>query len=123
MPKKITKFIVSLLLILGIALGAIYFFVKSHKEEVVNFIVNTVSENHNGTVSFDDVTLKNWGNFTNPAFHVKNMVLLDSTESKIIRFQAEDVYLKLSINSLLKKNIQVKSLQIENANYKSVVIK
>ena len=123
MPKKITKFIVSLLLILGIALGAIYFFVKSHKEEVVNFIVNTVSENHNGTVSFDDVTLKNWGNFTNPAFHVKNMVLLDSTESQITRFQAEDVYLKLSINSLLKKNIQVKSLQIENANYKSVVIK
>lgn len=123
MLKKITKFIVSLILILGIVLVGIYFYVEGHKEEVVNFIVNTVSEKHNGTVSFDDVTLKSWRNFTNPAFYVKNMVLLDSTESKFTRFEAEDVYLNLSVKSLLKNNIQVKSLRIANANYKSVIIK
>ena len=75
MLKKITKFSVSLILILGIILAAIFFYVKGHKEEVVNFIVDSISENHNGSVSFDDVTLKIWGNFTNPAFYVKNMVI------------------------------------------------
>ena len=123
MLKKITKFIVSLILILGIVFVAIYFYVEGHKEEVVNFIVNTVSEKHNGTVSFDDVTLRSWGNFTNPAFYVKNMVLLDSSESKTTRFEAEDIYLNLSVNSLLKKKIQVKSVRIENANYNSVIYK
>ena len=103
MLKKTTKFIVSLILILGIVLGAVYFYVKGHKEEVVNFIVNTISKKHNGTVSFDDVTLRSWGNFTNPAFYVKNMVLLDSSESKITRFEAKKVYLNLAVKSLLKK--------------------
>ncbi|MGB5228473.1 MAG: hypothetical protein WBN55_09420, partial [Eudoraea sp.] len=80
MLKKIAKFIAGLILILGIVFGAIFFYVKGHKEEVVNFVVNTISEKHNGTVSFDDVTLRSWGNFTNPAFYVKNMVLLDSSD-------------------------------------------
>ena len=123
MLKKTTKFIVSLILILGIVLGAVYFYVKGHKEEVVNFIVNTISKKHNGSVSFDDVTLRSWGNFTNPAFYVKNMVLLDSSESKITRFEAKKVYLNLAVKSLLKKKIQVKSVRIENANYSSVITK
>jgi len=123
MLKKITKFIVSLILILGIVLGAVYFYVKGHKEEVVNFIVNTISKKHNGTVSFDDVTLRSRGNFTNPAFYVQNMVLLDSSESKITRFEAKKVYLNLAVKSLLKKKIQVKSVRIENANYSSVITK
>jgi len=121
--KKITKFIVSLILILGIVLAVIYFYVRGHKEEVVNFIVDAISEKHNGTVSFDDVTLKIWGNFTNPAFYVKNMVLLDSSEYKSARFEVEEVYLNLSVKSLLKKKIQVKSVRIENANYHSVTYK
>ncbi|WP_297704736.1 AsmA-like C-terminal region-containing protein [uncultured Eudoraea sp.] len=123
MLKKIIKFIVGLILILGIALGAIFFYVKGHKEEVVNFVINTISEKHNGTVSFDDVTLRSWGNFTNPAFYVKNMVLLDSSDSKITRFEARKVYLNLTVRSLLKEKIQVKSVRIENANYSSVITK
>ena len=123
MLKKIIKFIVGLILILGIVLGAIFFYVKGHKEEVVNFVVNTISEKHNGTVSFDDVTLRSWGNFTNPAFYVKNMVLLDSSDSKITRFEARKVYLNLTVRSLLKEKIQVKSVRIENANYSSVITK
>ena len=123
MFKKITKFSVWLILILGIILVAIYFYVKGHKEEVVNYIVDTISENHNGTVNFDDITLRVWGNFTNPAFYVKNMVILDSSEHRRTRFDVEDVYLKLSINSLLKKSLQVKSIRIENMNYSSVTYK
>ncbi len=123
MLKKIKKIIVSIILILGIVLVAIYFYVKGHKEEVVNFIVETITEKHNGGVSFDDVTLKVWGNFTNPAFYVKNIVLLDSSENKATRFEAEKVYLKLSVKNLLQKRIQVKSIRIENANYNSVIYK
>ncbi|MGB5387052.1 MAG: hypothetical protein WBN20_09735, partial [Eudoraea sp.] len=123
MLKKIAKFIAGLILILGIVFGAIFFYVKGHKEEVVNFVVNTISEKHNGTVSFDDVTLRSWGNFTNPAFYVKNMVLLDSSDSKITRFEARKVYLNLTVRSLLKEKIQVKSVRIENANYSSVITK
>jgi virulence-associated protein VapD len=123
MFKKIAKFIVRLILILGIILVAIYFYVKGHKEEVVNFIVDTISENHNGSVNFDDITLRVWGNFTNPAFRVKKLVVLDSSEHKSTRFEAEDVYLKLSIKSLLNKRIQVKSIRLENANYNSVTYK
>jgi hypothetical protein len=123
MFKKITRFSVWLILIVGIAIAAIYFYVKGHKEEVVNFIVDTISENHNGTVNFDDITLKVWGNFTNPAFYVKNMVILDSSEYRTIRFDVEDVYLKLSVKSLLKKRLQVKSVRIENMNYSSITYK
>lgn len=123
MLKKITKFSVSLILILGIILAAIFFYVKGHKEEVVNFIVDSISENHNGSVSFDDVTLRIWGNFTNPAFYIKNMVLLDSSEYKTTRFEAEDIYLNMSVKSLLKKKIQVKSVRIENASYSAVTTK
>ncbi len=123
MFKKITKFSAWLILIFGIVLAGIYFYVKGHKEEVVNYIVDTISENQHGTINFDDVTLRVWGNFTNPAFYVKNMVILDSSEYRTIRFDVEDVYLKFSINSLLKKHIQVKSIRIENMNYSSVTYK
>lgn len=123
MLKRITKFIVSFFLILGIVFVTLYFYVKGHKQEVVNFIVNTISEKHNGSINFDDVTLKVWGNFTNPAFYVKNIVLLDSSDSKSNRFEAEDVYLNLSIKQLLKKEIQVKSIRIENANFNSITYK
>ena len=47
MLKKITKFSAWLILIFGIVLSVIYFYVKGHKEEVVNFIVDTISENQN----------------------------------------------------------------------------
>ena len=123
MYKKIAKYIVRLILIFGIVLVTIYFYVKGHKEEVVNYIVATISENHKGSVNFDDISLKVWGNFTNPAFYVKNMVILDSTEYRKTRFDVENIYLKLSVNSLLKKNIQVKSIRIENMNYSSVTFK
>ncbi|WP_297798090.1 hypothetical protein [uncultured Eudoraea sp.] len=123
MLKRAFKILVGFTLILGLLLLAIYFYVSSHKEEVVNFIVDTISEKHNGTVSFDNVTLRSWGNFTNPAFYVENMVLLDSSESKVNRFEAGDVYLNLSVKSLIKNKIQVKSVRIENAIYKSVVFK
>ena len=123
MLKKITKIIVSLILILGFVFGAIYFYVKRHKVEVVNYIVNTISENHNGSVHFDDITLKIWGNFTNPAFYVHNMVILDSTANKTNRLKAENLYLKLSVRHLLKKKIQVKSIHIEHANYNSIIYK
>jgi virulence-associated protein VapD len=123
MIKKITTYTFRFMLLLGIVLVAIYFYVKGHKKEVVNFIVDTISENHRGTVNFDDVTLRIWGNFTNPAFHVKNMVLLDSSEYKSNRFEVDDVYLNLSIHSLFKKTIQVKSVLIENMSYNSVTYK
>ncbi|MDW5288464.1 AsmA-like C-terminal region-containing protein [Formosa sp. PL04] len=123
MLKKITKISIGLILSLGIIFGGIYFYVKRHKVEVVNFIVNTITENHNGSVHFDDINLKIWGNFTNPAFHVQNMIILDSTANKTNRLKAENLYLKLSIRHLLKKEIQVKSLRIENAYYNSVIYK
>lgn len=123
MFKKTIKVITSLILIFGIVLGSIFFYVKGHKEKVVNFIVDTIAEKHNGTVSFDDVTLRSWGNITNPAFRIKNIVLLDSTEYKTTRFQAENIYLNLSVKSLFKKKIQLKSIRIENANYSSIIIK
>jgi len=123
MFKKALKILAGIILFLGLLLLVIYYYVSSHKEEVVNYIVNTVTKQHNGTISFDDVTLRSWGNFTNPAFYVKNMVLLDSSESKTTRFVAEDIYLNLSVKSLLKKKIQVKTVRIENANYISVTYK
>ncbi|MCO4820972.1 MAG: hypothetical protein KC469_02815 [Flavobacteriaceae bacterium] len=122
MIKKIIRFSIGLILFLGILLAAIFFYVKGHKEDVANFIVDTIAEKHNGKVSFDDVTLKSWGNFTNPEFYIKKLNLLDSTKDKTSHFEAEDIYLKLSVKSLLKNKIQVKSVRIKNANYSAVII-
>jgi len=123
MLKKILKIISGILLILLIAFLATYFFVKGHKEEVVNFLVHTISESHNGTVNFDDITMSSWGSFPSPAFHIKNMVLKDSSEYKHTRFEVKEAFLSLAINSLLKKKIQVKSVHIKNATYTSVTNK
>ncbi len=121
MFKKTRKIGVTLLLLLGMILGAIYFYVKGHKEEVVNLIVDTISKNHQGSIHFDDVTLRVWGNFTNPAFYLKNVVVLDSSAQKSTRFEVENLYLNLSIRSLFKEKIQVKSLRIENFDYQSII--
>lgn len=123
MFKKIIKFSVGLLLVLGILFATIFFYVKSHKEEVANFIVDTIAKKHNGQVSFEDVTIKSWGNFSNPEFYIKKLNLLDSTEDKRSYLKAEDIYLKLSVKSLLKNKIQVKSVRIKNADYSSIIIK
>ena len=108
MFKKTRKIGVALLLLLGMILGAIYFYVKGHKEEVVNLIVDTISKNHQGSIHFDDVTLRVWGNFTNPAFYLKNVVVLDSSAQKSTRFEVENLYLNLSIRSLFKEKIHNK---------------
>lgn len=117
MLKKLLKFVSGLLVILAILFLTTYFYVTSHKEEVANFIANTISEKHRGTVSFEDMTMKSWGRFSNPAFHIKNMVLLDSTENKIARLEIEDAYVNIFVKSLLKNQIQVKSVEINTAKY------
>jgi virulence-associated protein VapD len=123
MHKKLLKFVSGLLVILAILFLATYFYVTSHKEEVANFIANTISENHGGTVSFEDMTMKSWGRFSNPAFHITNMVLLDSTENKIARLEIEDAYVNIFVKSLLKNQIQVKSVEINTAKYTAITKK
>ena len=66
MLKKLLKFVSGLLAIPAVLFLATYFYVTSHKEEVANFIANTISENHKGTVSFEDITMKSWGRFSKP---------------------------------------------------------
>ena len=122
MLKKLIKFVSGLLVILAILFLTTYFFVTSHKEEVANFIANTISENHKGTVSFEDMTMKSWGRFSNPAFHITNMVLLDSTDYKIARLKIEDAYVNIFVKSLFKNQIQVKSVEINSAKYTSIVL-
>lgn len=123
MLKKLLKFVSGLLVILAILFLATYFYVTSHKEEVANFIANTISENHRGTMSFEDMTMKSWGRFSNPAFHITNMVLLDSTENKIARLEIEDAYVNIFVKSLFKNQIQVKSVEINSAKYTSIIKK
>jgi virulence-associated protein VapD len=122
MLKKLLKFGSGLLVIITMLFLATYFYVTSHKEEVANFIANTISENHRGTVSFEDMTMKSWGRFSNPAFHITNMVLLDSTEHKIARLEIEDAYVNIFVKSLLKNQIQVKSVEINKAKYTSILL-
>ncbi|MBT8181615.1 MAG: hypothetical protein KJO53_08505, partial [Eudoraea sp.] len=123
MLKKLSKIVSGLFVILAILFLTTYFYVTSHKEEVANFIANTISENHKGTVSFEDMTMKSWGRFSNPAFHITNMVLLDSTEDKIARLEIEDAYVNIFVKSLLKNQIQVKSVEINTAKYTSITKK
>ena len=123
MLKKLVKFVSGLLVILTILFLTTYFYVTSHKEEVANFIANTISKNHNGTVSFEDMTMKSWGRFSNPAFHITNMVLLDSTENKIARLEIKDAYVNIFVKSLFKNQIQVKSVEINKAKYTSITKK
>ncbi len=123
MLKKILKIVSGLALILLTVFLAIYFFVKGHKEEVVNFLVHAISENHKGTVNFDDISMSAFGSFPSPAFHIKNMVLKDSSEFKHTRFEVKEAFLGLAVNSLLKKKIQVKSVHIKHATYTSVTNK
>ena len=122
MLKKLLKFGSGLLIIITILFLATYFYVTSHKEEVANFIVNTLTENHRGTVNFEDMTMKSWGRFSNPAFHITNMVLLDSTQNKIARLEIEDAYVNIFVKSLFKNQIQVKSVEINKAKYTSIIL-
>lgn len=101
-------------LILFLAVGITILFNQNEKE-FVNQLTAVYNEFAPGTLSYDDVIVKNWASFPNSALEFRNLSVIDTSTIKHKRFQAEKVGIYLSFESILKNQIQIKSVVISNA--------
>lgn len=99
------------ILFLGVGVTIIF---NQNKEVFVTQLTALYNEITPGTLSYDDVVIKNWVKFPNSAFAFKNLKVVDTSTTKHMHFQAEEVDIFLSFESILKKKIQIKSVRINN---------
>ena len=111
--KKIFRRIIVIILaliFLMVAGGSFYFY--QNKKEFVDQLTALYNDYYPGTLSYDDVEIKHWARFPNTALRFNNLSLVDTSSVKRVNFKAAEVDLYLSLKSILKKEIQIKSLRI-----------
>ena len=110
--KLVVRIVLSLLgFVLLLTVGAsIYFY--QNKKEFVSQLTSLYNSYTPGTITYDDVDIKPWATFPQAALSFKNLSVVDTSTTKHSRFHAEEVDLYLSLASILRKRIQIKSVRV-----------
>ena len=122
MKKKIVKVIaIVLILVLGILIAAPFFL----EAKIGDIIKNSVNNNVNATLDFEDANLSLISSFPNAELNLKNVTLINHAPFKgDTLFAGEDLSLKMGLGELFKAEddpIAIKNLMISGAKIHIVV--
>lgn len=112
--KKILKIFVTLICLLVIVLFGLAYYLEQHKQDLFSKFENWYSENHNGVLTFDDLSISTFKNFPNVALELKNLVISDTIKTKTESLKIEDIRLLISLKNILYKEVQLKAIKIKN---------
>ena len=116
LPKKTLK-------ILGIILGVLlilYFiafaYISANKKSIIKQVTDDVSKKLNGKVTIGDVDLSFFRTFPQASVLLSNVTITDSMyeQHKHVFFKAQQVFARLSIIKLIKKQSAVNGVRIEH---------
>lgn len=113
---RILGAVVALLLVFNIAL---YFYINSHKQELLQKFNKNISEKLNGDFKIGDLQYRFSGNITQCAVSLDNVNLRDSlyVQHHIETLKVGRLTAALDLKALISKNIKIKNLKLENGEF------
>jgi len=118
--KVIFKLVFALAILLAVVLLGLGFYLESHKTALIEKIEALYSEKYNGVLTFEDVSISTFKNLPNVTFGLKNLSISDTiyAENKSKTLTIESLQLSVSLQKVLDKEIQIKSIKIKNGGIK-----
>jgi len=116
--KIILKILSGVTIIVMLFLIGFSYYLKSHKAEIFKDFENWYSENYNGKLTVEDVSVSTFKNFPSIALVVKNVKLSDTIYQlgKTEAFAIDEIHLLLSFEKMMQKKIEFKSLKIKTGS-------
>lgn len=116
--KFFLKILSGVILIILLILFALGYYLKSQKQEIIEEVESWYSENHTGVLKFGDVSVSNFDNFPSVAFIAKDLEVSDTiyshNQTEVLKIA--EIHLLVSLEKLIDKQIQFKSLKIKNGS-------
>ncbi|SFH95811.1 AsmA family protein [Halpernia frigidisoli] len=112
--------ILGILIVLLLAFNAIlYFYINSHKQELLQKFSKNISEKLNGDFKIGDLKYQFSGNITQCAVSLDNLSLKDSlfVQHHIETLKVGNLTAALDLKALLAKNIKIKNLNLEDGEF------
>lgn len=105
-------------LIVMLFLVGFSYYLKSHKVEILKELENWYSQNYNGTLTVEDISVSTFKNFPSIALVVQNVTLSDTIYQlgKTEAIAIDEIHLLLSFEKMMQKKIQFKSLKIKTGS-------
>ena len=94
----------------------IFAYVTINKKSIISQVTNEVSKKVNGKLSIENVDLNFFSNFPQASVALHNVLLTDTMYNVHHHafFQAQDVYIRVSLMNLIRKSSAVNGFKIEN---------
>ena len=117
MFKKIIQFLGIILVLSTVAYCGTCVYVDSHKEELIKQFEAFFATQCNGSIHFSDISVSSWTKFPSVIFEVKdlNFNSFNVEKHKEETIKTKDAIVKISMSELLRKQIQIKSIYIKDA--------
>lgn len=98
------------------------YYLDTHKQEIFNDFKIWYSNHYDGSIDFEEVSVGTLNNFPSVSFTVKNIILTDTVvaKGKTETIKAGEIQLNVSLQKLLQKEIQFKSVKIKNGSFNLV---
>ncbi|MBG7631380.1 MAG: hypothetical protein IZT56_13265, partial [Bacteroidetes bacterium] len=104
---------------MAIIIFGVTYYLENHKDNLLNILKESYTDNYHGDLTFDDVSINAYKNFPNAAVTLKNFAITDSISSYDYGSLAlEQVFFTISLKNILDRKIQFKSLHISNGDLK-----
>jgi len=114
--KGIFKIVFTLVILSVVLLFGLDSYLESHKTALFEKIEALYSEKYNGVLTFEDVSISTFKNLPNVTFGLKNLSISDTiyAKNKTETLTIESLQLSVSLQKILEKDIQIKSIKIKN---------
>lgn len=115
--KKISKYLIGLLLILFCIYAALGFYITTHQEVLLNDVRNIANENCNGDVTIGDVEVLFFKGFPNVAIAVKEVTIKDSlwAQHKKKLLKNATIHMEIAPWAIFLKKIKLNTISIQDA--------
>ena len=118
--KFVKRFLISLIIIVGLALGTLLVIGLFFSKEVEQFLINQLNKQLNSEISVKKIELTLFEKFPMASLKFTDVVAKDAVTSpqKDTLLKAEKVYLQFNIWDIFDKKYRIKHIDVENANLK-----
>ena len=120
--KILIKIWTAIIFIAVLFIFGVGYYLKTNKTEIIKEFEDWYTQNYNGVLTFEDVSISTFKNFPSVAIEIKNVAISDTIYrlEKTETFNAGEIHLLVSFEKILHKQIQFKSLKVKNGSLKLI---
>lgn len=96
---------------------SLFWYINSHKQQVLAMVTKNLNENLNGTLSIESMEPTFFGSFPRISLHLRNVILRDTMFSKHQKtfLQAQDFDVAINTPAFIRGTVEINKINISNA--------